>query len=837
MSAARETLPASEAGALRRRAGARPAVRRLLVPAGHIVVLTSFAVAQPLFYLFSHNAAFFAVRGSAPRDILVFTFGLLLVPPAALLLVEGLAALVGEPVWYAVHMFFIAALSALIVLQAAKRVGDRYGALLLVVAALIGAALAFAYVRLPPVRSFLTVLIPAPFILTALFLFNSPVSRLVFVDDAPAASGTAVEARIPVVVVLFDELSTVSLLNRSEEINAKRFPNFARLADESTFYRDATTVHAFTEHAVPSILTGKLPKQDELPIFADHRQNLFTLLGNGYQIHARESLTHLCPVTLCRPSAYEPFRDRLGSLVSDSMIVYLHVILPGSLREGLPPVDRTWENFRGMTVAGEGKDGGTSFLRCVPVCAFIKHFSGAQPGTLHFLHIQIPHIPWRYLPSGRRYLGDTRAIPGLIDRTWDDDPFLTTEANQRFLLQLGFTDRALGIIVDRLHKTGLYDRALFVVAADHGLSFQPGGPRRDLTPENLHEIAFMPLFIKLPHQADGATVDGFARTIDILPTIADVLGVKIPEPVDGHSLVGRTPPLDGLVSLRGRTDDQAAEAPLSELLRRRAEVLRRQVEVFGDGGWDELYKFGPHSELVGRSLADLDVGDAEGMTVQIDGRALLDSYDPDSLLSPAYMTGRVEGGQPGMDLAVAVNGEIVTTTKIVDLFGDDRIAVFVPEASLKRGQNEVEVLAVQPDGALERLEPAAPELSLEPGVLRRADGTALRLDSGAVKGVLEVVRRDERFVFSGWAADVDRHRPVDSVAIFVEGRLVYVAKGISFRTVEPEQHEGIADTGFRFTLPRGLLPVKGSVRVVRVFAVSGDTAAEFEYSPKFVWKH
>jgi hypothetical protein len=33
------------------------------------------------------------------------------------------------------------------------------------------------------------------------------------------------------------------------------------------------------------------------------------------------------------------------------------------------------------------------------------------------------------------------------------------------------------------------------------------------------------------------------------------------------------------------------------------------------------------------------------------------------------------------------------------------------------------------------------------------------------------------------------------------------------------------------------MPVGGSAHVVRVFAVSGDTAAELEYGPAYPWKH
>jgi hypothetical protein len=508
---------------------------------------------------------------------------------------------------------------------------------------------------------------------------------------------------------VFDELSTVTLLDGSERINAKRFPNFAALADDATFYRDATTVHDFTEHAVPAILTGQLPAKDELPIYADHRQNLFTLLGNGYRLRVNESVTHLCPVELCRSTDVESVGERLSSLASDSAIVYLHFVLPERLARGLPPVDQTWRNFQGLNAADDG-DRSATLSPCAPVCGLIEGFSAGEPGTLHYLHMQMPHIPWRYLPSGKHYAAGTRVIPGLTDDSWVDDRFLADQAYERYLHQLGYSDRALGIVLAGLHATGLYDRALFIVLADHGLTFEPGKPRRDTSESTLHDLAFMPLIVKLPDQEEGRVEDGLARTIDVVPTIADVLDIRIPWPVDGRSLLDHPPDTDGVVWIHGK-HLHLFEVPLSQLVAERAETLRRWTGLFGDGGWDGLFKGGPHGDLVGRLLADLTVGEVEGASVELDNRELLDTYDPKSPLAPVYVTGRIEGVAPGQDLAVAVNGRLATTTRTFDVGGAAHFAVLVPEGALRPGSNEVDILVVSPGGSLERVQPAAPSLA------------------------------------------------------------------------------------------------------------------------------
>jgi hypothetical protein len=74
---------------------------------------------------------------------------------------------------------------------------------------------------------------------------------------------------------------------------------------------------------------------------------------------------------------------------------------------------------------------------------------------------------------------------------------------------------------------------LVVVTADHGRSFEPNTSSRRITPQTIDSTAYSPLFIKLPYQARGQIDDSNVMAYDILPTIADILGVDLPWPVAG----------------------------------------------------------------------------------------------------------------------------------------------------------------------------------------------------------------------------------------------------------------------------------------------------------------
>jgi hypothetical protein len=182
------------------------------------------------------------------------------------------------------------------------------------------ALVAIAYVRWHAFRSFLSVSLVLPVVGLLGFVATVPLA----VDDA-AGANIPVATRIPVVLVIFDEFPVSSLMRADGSLDTVRYPNFARLARNGTWYPRATTVHDSTSHAVPAILTGQLPRKGELPTLKDHPDNLFTLLGERYTIHSFEQVTRLCPSRYCpRTRAEVPLVDRQRGLLYDVSVGYLH---------------------------------------------------------------------------------------------------------------------------------------------------------------------------------------------------------------------------------------------------------------------------------------------------------------------------------------------------------------------------------------------------------------------------------------------------------------------------------------------------------------------------------
>jgi hypothetical protein len=822
-------------------------VRQLARDGAHLAVLSALAFAQPIFDILGKNPAFFAVRGSSSGEIVLFALALTLLPPAGLLVIEAAVGLASRTAARIVHLVFVGGLTALIFLQISTKSDLLSGVGALVFAAVLGAAGAALYWRASPVRTFLTFLVPAPLVFLALFLLSSPVHKLVFPENAQAKT-VAVKSKTPVVVIVFDELSTASLMDRNGHVDARRWPSFAALAHDSTWFRSATTVHPHTEEAVPAILDGKLPNLKLLPVFADHPQNIFTFLGRSYQLRVIEALTHLCPPSLCKKTKNEKFdpneNDQTGSLPSDVGIVYLHLLLPNPYAADLPPIANTWGNFGGKekTDKDSTKSNGKP-TKTVPacgrnICRFASLLSPDRKPTFYYLHAILPHVPWLYLPSGKRYSGDVRVIPGTENGFWTDDRWLTTQAQQRYLLQVGYADKALGILLHRLRSTGIYDRALVILTGDEGETFLPGGPRRNVTQTNLADVEFVPLFVKLPGQKHGRIDDSYATNMDVFPTVAHVLKAPIPWHVDGQSLVGTKLQAEATVSVLAG-NGRPISAPLSKLRADRARELQQQWAVFGTGPLDQVYRIGPHPDLLGRIAAELSVRPSPSTGVSLNGRELLGNVDLSTDLLPSYVTGNITGSHPKQqDLAVAVNGTIRAMTRSYTELGATKFAALVPEDAFTQGENDVTVYsvggtAVRP--ALEELRGSELTYTLSGSTIKASDGKTIQVQPGALTGEVRALANPGGSNLGGWAADLKAHRAADSIIVFVDGRSAFAGRNGNYRRKDIVDRYGVDNAGFIFQLPAGLLPAAGQDHQVRVFALAGGVASELRYLAGYPW--
>ena len=444
-------------------------------------------------------------------------------------------------------------------------------------------------------------------------------------DNAAASPGNTDQASLverlnerfpPIYLLVFDELPWYSLLDESGRIDPVRYPNFARFAGTAHVFNNATTNGSSTEVSVPVMLASSL-ESHSAPVYSMYPDNLFTLLGGVYDVSARDPIVDLCPVSVCNGStplqvldlvaadntspaapvpalrndetysSGETYADGSGSLsllFEDAAVLFGHLVTPEGMDFGLPSVTTVWGNFGNNRLFDYRGDIAAIHPRDLP--------------RLHYLHTLLPHGPWRLRPNGSIY--PVIGVPGYTTNTavWDDDVLKARFGQQRHLLQLGFTDRLLGEYLDRLEEIGDFDRAMVIVTADHGITFVAGErPRGDI--QNVGGVAGVPLLFKEPYQTSGTVQSRPVQLIDIVPTIAALLGVDAPWDLAGRDMLRAQPEVDRAVLVGGSLVWVPEDFTMIT-----EELAADMHEVFGDGTSGSLYGLGGAHDLIGFPARD-----------------------------------------------------------------------------------------------------------------------------------------------------------------------------------------------------------------------------------------
>jgi Sulfatase len=677
----------------------------------HLGGLWALAFVQPLFGLLGDSAEFFVARGNTTFDIVFFALGYGLVPPLVGAAVVWGAERIRRGLGWALHLTFIALLTAALVLPP---LGDALSGspAAIAVALPIGAGAAYLYARAAGVRTFLTVLSPAPLVFVILFLGFSPVNELVMPDEASGSVAGPERSSTPIVQIILDELPVSTLTGTDGKIDAARFPNLARLAAGATWFRNATTVADSTPEAVPTQVTGEEPEAGELPTTTDHPRSLFTLFRRSHEFSVVEPITDVCPAHLC-PEPRPPVRARLSALATDLRIVAEHLLLPDDLRDGLPAVDRGWIGFdteaeeSGSGIAARGSRGKLlgrviERLRADDAAAdFARAAAGLDRPSdrppLVFMHSTLPHGPSRFLPDGRGYPINRDGYPGFANGRWTRRQWLVDHSFQRHVLQTQYTDVLVGRLLDKVRAAGIYDEAVIVLTADHGVSYRAGQPRRRLTTETMPDITNVPFIVKWPGQREGTVDERAVRTVDALPTIAKAAGVEVPWRTDGVPADER--PLDLGTSIASFDDGAPGDPqPLGTILEGVREREDREAQLLRDG----VYGIGPRPDLIGRRVGG-DAPAAAGTRATVDAPGTYRAIADGAAALPALVSGDVRGLDDDAVIAVAVNGRIEATTRVFPDGDHGQYSAMVPPESLHAGANTVAVLEVLPGGVLRRI--------------------------------------------------------------------------------------------------------------------------------------
>ncbi len=622
-----------------------------------LAVLWTFAVAQPLFDLLKDNPEFFAARGSSGLDIVSFSVALVVLPPLLMLGIELLVGLAGRTAREGAHLVLISILVALIAAQALKKTLDLPDPVMIVASLAIGSALATLYAAAEPVRSFLRVLSPVPLVFLALFLFTDPISKLAFPDEAQARTIGGV-TRAPIVVVLFDELAHHHADGRPRPDRRGALPRIRgaggerHLVPERLHRLRLDRARSAGHHGREPAGEGQAPNfrgPSEQHLLAVREDSPAERLGGGHERLLARPVRRRAPRRVVRKPDGLDERGP-GARLAARGVAARHRVRSavgvrelGQLRRGrgeeeqpdAPAVDvreHTMGNLQGGREA-----------------RFEEWIASIEPGRrpqLAFKHTLLPHVPWQYLPDARRYRRTANdAVPGLSTMSYEDQGQLDVLL-QRHFLQTGFADYELRRLWRHLKDQRMWEDAMIVVAADHGVAFPLGSvQRRRLKRGTADEIAPVPLLMKAPGQTRARVDDAWVETIDILPTIFDELELDARVEMDGRP--AGSPEVQQRDELRMliRNTFEVLRISASEFERERDAVVQRNVRLFGTGrdGPERIYRIGPNQELLGRPAS------AAGDKLDVDLVSTPPTTERRPRLAVPAQPGRGPGAKRGRD--------------------------------------------------------------------------------------------------------------------------------------------------------------------------------------------
>lgn len=102
--------------------------------------------------------------------------------------------------------------------------------------------------------------------------------------------------------------------------------------------------------------------------------------------------------------------------------------------------------------------------------------------------------------------------------------------------EIRYVDDSIGEILDKLDEHSLMDDTLIIITSDHGETF--GRPKILFDHGDVSEpVIRLPLIFYNPVLEDSLKIESFVQSIDITPTIIDMVGLKIPQNIDGKSML------------------------------------------------------------------------------------------------------------------------------------------------------------------------------------------------------------------------------------------------------------------------------------------------------------
>ncbi len=291
-----------------------------------------------------------------------------------------------------------------------------------------------------------------------------------------------------------------------------RTPNIDMLAQEGILFTSAYCQIPQTGPSHASMLTGKYPQT-------------LSMLDNGTRLGSEHAVL---PEILAEKGALT------GAVVSGYP---LDSVLCG-LDRGFSFYDDEFTVSRcGVALektADETTERAVQWLKTQPL---------GHPFFL-FVHYYDPHGPYNPPEKFTGFYEDknnifTDVLPGQspeipsYQKSGDiSDP---KHYQRMYAAEISFVDSEIGNLIAYIEKSGLEDKTVFILTADHGESMGEHEYYFDHGHNIYQESVKIPLIIKFPKSEGNRKSAEVVETVDIMPTVLDILNIPVPEGTEGES--------------------------------------------------------------------------------------------------------------------------------------------------------------------------------------------------------------------------------------------------------------------------------------------------------------
>ncbi len=332
-------------------------------------------------------------------------------------------------------------------------------------------------------------------------------------------------------------------------------PAIDRLAREGVVFENAFTQAPFTWTSFGSLLSGKYPRRHGLVEMAPGKRFPPNIT---LAFHLKHAQFDGAGAAALQDGDFLAATFHTGTLSKGSGLLRgFDVYYEQMAGHGIVLADSAWSVFRSdlllhiiASKAGAKVGGDTA--------ATAKRWFDAHPDRrfMAMVHLYSTHTPYdppkefRAAYCDPKYGGPVKAFYAPVREAIEKGTFVPNAADLEQIKDLYYAgvseaDAKIGMLVEDLRAHGVLDDTLVIVTADHGESLGEAGLGDPQLWEHDHMVQTnlrVPLVMRWPtHLPAGVRVSALTDEIDVLPTVCDLLGIKVPhEDGDYGTVDGRT---------------------------------------------------------------------------------------------------------------------------------------------------------------------------------------------------------------------------------------------------------------------------------------------------------